>query len=337
MSRLSNYIFSLALILSLFACKHHNEIDVSKELLSLKKTAKRIQSDFDKIQKGTQYLATYTQQLYLRKEYYNKVYHEVKYELCDNGTLLKPQNDSTSSIYISGHYPIDDELMKVVRCTEPLDSAFKNSMSEMSPLIIQEYYIEKHDYIRLYPYVDVLSQFQPKQDIDNYTVFNLSDFENDPSKSVKLISDPFVDPAGRGWMISSVAPVYCNDEMEGVVGIDIAIETMREKYLSLDSSNLMLIDSSGYVVIMNENNTGILEMPPLKTHKYLEIVKNDEYLSDEYNVLKNKNKEVRDAFTELIRNDKNYITLHINDDNYCLVSYKIQDLCWYIIRLIKES
>ena len=88
---------------------------------------------------------------------------------------------------------------------------------------------------------------------------------------------------------------------------------------------------------MNENNTGILEMPPLKTHKYLEIVKNDEYLSDEYNVLKNKNKEVRDAFTELIRNDKNYITLHINDDNYCLVSYKIQDLCWYIIRLIKES
>jgi len=134
-----------------------------------------------------------------------------------------------------------------------------------------------------------------------------------------------------------VAPVYCDDEMEGVVGIDIAIETMREKYLSLDSSNLMLIDSSGYVMIMNENKTGLLEMPPLKTHKYLEIVKNDEYLSDEYNVLKNKNRDVRDAFTELIRNNKNYLTLRINEDTYYLVSYKIPSLCWYIVRLIKET
>ena len=55
----------------------------------------------------------------------------------------------------------------------------------------------------------------------------------------------------------------------------------KEKYLSLDSSNLMLIDSCGYVMIMNKNKKGLLEMPPLKTHKYLEIVKNDEYLSDE--------------------------------------------------------
>ncbi|MGD0711164.1 MAG: hypothetical protein ABR968_08260 [Bacteroidales bacterium] len=339
MLRVSNYIYSLLFLISwtLFSCKHYYELDVNKELSSLKKTAEKIQNDFDWIQKNTQNLSNFTQLLYTRKDHYNKLFHDIKYERSDNGTLLKPKNDSASSIYVSGRYPINEEIMQVVRCTEPLDSAFKSIMKVMSPLIIQEYYIERHDYIRLYPYVDVLSQFEPKQDIDNYNVYNLSVFESNPSKGVKLISDPFVDPAGRGWMISSVAPVYCNDEMEGVVGIDIAIEAMREKYLSLDSSNLLLIDSCGYVMIMNENNTGLLEMPPLKTHKYLEIVKNDEYLSDEYNVLKSKNKEVRDAFTELIRNNKNYITLHIDEDNYYLVSYKIAGLCWYIVRLIKET
>jgi hypothetical protein len=323
--------------LAFFSCKLHREPDVKNELSSLKKTAEKIQNDFNLIKKRTQYLAVFTKQLYGKKDYYNKLYHDIKYEQSDNGTLVKPQKGSTSSIYVSGHYVINDEIMQVVRCTEPLDSAFKSAMMDMSPLITQEYYIERHDYIRLYPYVDVISQFEPKQDIDNYNVYNLSAFESNPSKSVKLISDPFVDPAGRGWMISSVAPVYYNDEMEGVVGIDIAIEAMRKKYLSLDSSNLMLIDSSGYVMIMNENKTGLLEMPPLKTHKYLKIVKNDEYLSDEYNVLKNKNKDVRDAFTELIRNDKNSVTLHINEDNYYMVSYKIQGLCWYIVRLIKET
>jgi hypothetical protein len=331
------YIFIFLLSTILFSCRH-SDPDISKELSSLKKTAEKIQNDFSLIQKSTSDLANFTQQLYIKKKYYNNLYYDIKYELADNGILYKLKNDSTSSsIYVSGRYPVNDEIMQVVRCTEPLDSVFKSIMQKMSPLVVQEYYIDRHDYIRLYPYVDVLSQFEPKQDIDNYNVYNLASFESNPSKNVKLISDPFVDPAGRGWLISSVAPVYCNDEMEGVVGIDIAIETMKEKYLSLDSSNLMLLDSSGYVMIMNENKKGLLEMPPLKSHKYLEIVKNDEYLSDEYNVLKSRNKGVRDAFTELLKNEKDYLTLHIDEDNYYLVSYKIPGLCWYIVRLIKEE
>ena len=92
MLRLSNYTYFLfsIIFLAFFSCKLHREPDVKNELSSLKKTAEKIQNDFNLIKKRTQYLAVFTKQLYGKKDYYNKLYHDIKYEQSDNGTLVKP-------------------------------------------------------------------------------------------------------------------------------------------------------------------------------------------------------------------------------------------------------
>jgi hypothetical protein len=326
----------LLLLLLSFSCKPE-EPDFKKELDSLKTTAAVIQHDLTRISKATQELAEYSEKIYQGRDKRTFLPDSVKLTLNDNGILYKAVNDSGSSIYVSGYSTVDQDLMQIVSMTGPLDAPLMKIVKQFDPLVVQSYFIERHSYIRLYPYIDVLSQFEPKLNFENLNFYFLADAEHDPDKKVVLISDPYVDPAGRGWVISFIAPVYSKTGLEGVVGVNITVDAMKKKYLSEGSKDIMLLDSAGIAIMIDEKRSGLFDITPVKSHNYMGTIKRDEYLSEDYNLLKSKNKEIRNAFTELIRNKKDHTTIMIDDDKYYMVSYKIPELDWFLIKLIKEN
>jgi len=333
--RNTHSLFFLISFLIIISCGQKKP-DIKKEISILKNTGDTIQYDFTRILAATKNIAEFSQKLYTLKD--NQVANsDTKLVLNENGVLFKPVNDSGSSVYVSGYFPVNNALKKIINITNPLDSFFKKIIKQFNPLIVQAYFLEKHSYIRLYPFIDVIGQFEPKLNFQNFNVYSLTNIEHNPGKNVVLISNPYVDPAGRGWVISSVAPVYFNDEQEGVVGVNITIDAMKKKYLSKKINDFILIDSTGVAMIIDEKKAGLLDITPLKTHKYLETIKRDEHLSEEYNLLKSKNKNIRCAIASLIRDNKDHTEVAIDDDKYFMISYKIPTLSWYLIKIIKEE
>jgi len=326
----------LIILFSLSSC-HFSKPDVDKELAGLQKTGDIIQNDFQNIIKETKNLVYFTESLYRFHYNYYPGKDTLKYELKPNGIFYNPTDDGGSAVFVSGHYPVTKNLKDIVYFTAPLDSFFIKDIKKNNPLITQAHFNERHSYLRIYPYIDVLNQFDPKQNIIAYNLYFLADNEHNPSKKAVMIDHPYVDPAGRGWIISSIAPVYNKHILEGVVGIDITIESMKKKYMSATSSDIMLLDSSGVVIMIDEQKAGIFEMPHIKSHKYLESIKSNEYIGDEYNLLSSKNKTIRDAFTELMRDKKTSTEVTIEDNKYFLISYMIPGLNWYIVKFIKEN
>ena len=329
-------LYPIFLLLTIISCSQ-KKIDLNKELAVLKKTSDTIKYDFTKIIAANNELAEYCQDLYSIKNNKRFNFDTSKLLLNDDGIFYKPKNDSGSAIYVSGYFPVDKKLKNIVYITNPLDSMLNRIIKKNSPLAVQAYFIEKHSYLRIYPYIDVLSQFEPKLNFENFNVYCLADIEHDPYKNVVIVSNPYVDPAGRGWIISSIAPVYYNDEQQGVVGIDITLNAIKKKFMSDKAKDFILMDSSGIAFIIDEKKAGLFDISPLKTNKYSETIKRDEHISEEYNLLKSKNKDIRNAITDLVKNNSNNTEVIIDDEKYFFVSYKIPSLNWFLIKIIKED
>ncbi|MDQ2694121.1 MAG: ATP-binding protein, partial [Pseudomonadota bacterium] len=83
--------------------------------------------------------------------------------------------------------------------------------------------------------------------------YHLADAAHNPQRGV-VWTDAYVDPAGQGWMVSCIAPVYDGGVLEAVVGLDITVATIIEAILGLD------IPWEGYGVLIGRDGT-VLALP----------------------------------------------------------------------------
>lgn len=324
-------MFFLFHLIILFSCNNKNEIDVDKEISTLKITGDSIIKDINQIRKRTEYLAEYTEGLY-KKGIVSKNEVIVKSEF---GSEYKSVDDGGSAVFISSIMPYDEEVKTVIYTTSNLDSLFKDVIDSLNILVKQVRYNERHSFMRVYPYVDVLAQLAPDLDLLTYRFYFCADDQHNPGRKNILISEPYVDPTGRGWIISSVSPVYFNYVFQGVIGLDITIDALRMKYIKGNSSDIMIIDSSGVCIAIDESKAGIFNMPVIKARKYLQTVNNEDYASDDINLLKSKDKKIRAAFESLIKEGSKSCELDLVNDRYRLFSYMIPELKWYVVKYEK--
>ncbi|MEL0209134.1 MAG: sensor histidine kinase, partial [Novosphingobium sp.] len=100
-------------------------------------------------------------------------------------------------------------------------------------------------------------------------------------------TDAYVDPAGSGWMVSAVAPVYSSRKLEAVVGIDLTIDTIVKRILSLDlpwQGYAMLIGRDGTILALPPAGEKDLDLSELKNHDYAEAIFSDTFKPDRFNI-----------------------------------------------------
>jgi signal transduction histidine kinase len=123
-------------------------------------------------------------------------------------------------------------------------------------------------------------------DIPSYNFYYEADDKHDPTRGT-VWTDAYIDPAGQGWMTTCSAPVYNGDFLEGVVGVDITIETIVAEVKALE------IPWKGYGVLIDKNGT-ILALPSvgendwdiknMTASDYSEAIKKDTFRTDDYNL-----------------------------------------------------
>lgn len=259
-----------------------------------------------------------------------------QYKLEANGVLHRPsatKNDQPA-VFVSGVVKVDENLMIDVLGTEPLDPVLKR-IPQSNPAVVQAYYNDKHSYNRIYPPFDVLTQYPPGMDIPSYNFYYLADPKHNPERKAVWVKDPYVDPAGRGWMISCIAPVHHQENLMGVAGLDITVEAIVRNF-DFENSNKMclLAAADGTVVATGEHLIHVLRLPALKNHRYVDTVRSDTFRSADYNMLKSRSLAIRTMADELLVKDQPKSNLELDDVRWSIRSVSIPSLEWHLLEFM---
>lgn len=150
-----------------------------------------------------------------------------------------------AAIYIPANKPITPESVEKVLRLLPLEGLMED-IKFAYPLIGDMYFTTNESISMIYP--------DKKDGFSNPDLLNHVNAMNDPGKQVKWTS-PHLDSGGNGRMISSVAPIYEGNSLEGVVGINITIETFVNRIINL------AVPWKGFGVLIDDKGK-ILSMPP---------------------------------------------------------------------------
>jgi hypothetical protein len=173
---------------------------------------------------------------------------KARYAMSPDGAFYTTRDNGGSAVFYSGIVPVGEAEQQKVWRSVILDPLMK-SISRTDPLIQQIYFNTYDSYNRIYPYFDVVGIYPPKMDIPSYNFYYEADATHNPDRNV-VWTDPYVDPAGSGWMVSAIAPSYGPDRLEAVVGIDVTIGTIIAQVLDLD------LQGDSYAILVSRDGTG---------------------------------------------------------------------------------
>mgnify|MGYP003647623112 FL=1 len=256
-----------------------------------------------------------------------------KYTFKDWYSTNSPKNsEKLSSVVIFNTTPDYGKSMENVLLTNGMDSLFHQTFSKYD-MIAQVYHNTIDQVSRVYPAYDVKALLDPNIDLTKFNFFYEGDFEHNPGKKSKWIPEVYVDPAGRGWILSLIHPVFEDGELYAVIGIDITVDEIIGRFLEKRDGEFLIVNSKGDIVGGNATAIETLSFPPLLNHVYRETILSDNYRVSDFNLFNSKNKEVRKMAQAIILKKENY---YLFEDEYSpeeayAVSFNVLD--WYLIEI----
>ncbi|GAA5482813.1 hypothetical protein Hsar01_02037 [Haloferula sargassicola] len=255
------------------------------------------------------------------------------YVLAENGTLFRPDAIASGrpAVFVSGVVPVTPDILRVVRATEAIDPDLERLVTD-NEQVVQAYYNDHHSFNRIYPPFDVVVQYPPGMNIPEYNFYYLADDAHNPGREPVWVKEPYVDPAGRGWMISCVAPVHAGGRLEGVCGLDITIDRLVRD-LDFDGRNpfYLLLAEDGTVVATGEAMIQVLRLPPLKNHRYVDTVRSDTFRSAQYNLHKSSSLAIREMAAEVLAPDASSALLDLDNRRWAIHVRRIRHLDWRLL------
>jgi len=164
--------------------------------------------------------------------------------LSADGVRYSAVNDGASaSFYSNLTAPEKQDLYKISLLAN--QDFMMKQLKEGDPLIASIYFNSWDSYNRIYPWFNTLEQYPHDMDITQYNFYYLADAQHNPDKKV-VWTDVYLDPAGQGWMMSAIAPVYQGDFLEGVAGVDVTVDGILKRIEQLQ------MPWDGYLMLVND-------------------------------------------------------------------------------------
>ncbi len=262
-----------------------------------------------------------------------------KFGFAPNGVYYKLDNYGGCSVFYSTRHPIGTEEKEKAARSEVLDPVYKHLFKANSN-IVAVYFNTFDSMCRYYPFIDkVFEQFVPDMNIPDFNFYYLADAEHNPEGG-PVWTEAYLDPAGLGWMMSCVVPIYSGAILEGVAGIDITIKRFIDNILTLElpwDSHAFVVDSEGTIMAMPSKVERILGLKELKEHVYSGKVLQDTYKPEEYNLLKGKMPGTTERVSRLIAQEKGVVELTIGSKTYFLTQATVAETGWKLMVLADKE
>jgi hypothetical protein len=287
---LSLVLVVTAVVTSCTGSEEANPQDSIKKLASL---VSELESMGGEIANGLDTVAHFYEYIVSRKDSIFRSQSPSPYQIDGAFSTNLPGEDSNlSSVIILNSTPDRRKAEQEVILTNAMDSVFASFMKS-NPLAVQIYSNSATQVSRVYPAYDPKSIVDADIDVTKFNFYYKADSLHNPAKELVWIPDPYVDPAGKGWILSLVHPVYDGDELFAVLGVDFTVSDFIQKYLDSVEGELILVNSKGDIVGGKADAIESLSMPPLKNHVYRETVEADYFRIADFNLFNSKSREVR--------------------------------------------
>lgn len=237
-----------------------------------------------------------------------------------------------SSIYFSASRQDQSAVQEMILMTNPLDDEFKKIIKKF-PTVSQVYFNSKIQLNRLYPPYDVNAMIEPDLDLTKFSFYYKGDDKHNPSKGPVWVDEMYIDPVGRGWIITLAHPVYVGEDLKMVLGFDITLNDIIENYINKSKRELVIVDGNGTVVAGKAKAIEALALPSLKNYTYTQTITSDSYRKEEFNLFKSKDQNVRIIADKIINSNEQVLWLSENKTRLKILAKKMDKLNWYIIEI----
>ena len=264
---------------------------------------------------------------------------EPRFKVHENGSYYKVIDNGGGSLWYSSTTRIGPEEALKAQRSEAMDPLLKNIV-DTSPIVTQAYFNSWDDMNRLYPFMpDAPEQYGSAINMEDYNFYYEADAEHNPGRGPAWTS-AYLDPAGQGWMISVVVPVYRNDFLEGVSGLDVTIDSFVQNVLELQfpwNAATLMMDKQGVMLAMQPKAEEILGIKELGKHTYTENILETIEKPDEFNLLKNPDQTVQESFSRLFSGKNHIGTITLNGVEYMVSQEIVEETGWHMINLIDKE
>lgn len=199
-----------------------------------------------------------------------------RHAVSDAGVFhTRHDNGGAASFYANSTPLPRQDHAKALRLAQidPLLASIKAANAQVAA----GYFNSWDSYNRIYPYFDVLAQYPHDMRIPEYNFYYLADAHHNPQRQA-VWTDAYLDPAGQGWMMSVVAPVYRGDFLEGVAGLDITVGQMLGEIARLQvpwQGYALLIGSSHEILALPDAGERDFALRELTEYSYAEAVRRE--------------------------------------------------------------
>lgn len=247
-----------------------------------------------------------------------------------NGVYYKIEDNGGSSLYYASSTKLGEKEYAQSRCSEMLDPLMKNIV-DTHPLITQAYLNTYDSMNRLYPFMsDAPVQYGAILDVTDYNFYYLADAQHNPNRE-SVWTSAYLDPAGQGWMISNITPIYRADFLEGVSGLDVTIDSFVKNTLEIDlpwGASAFMMDKDGVVLAMPQKIEDLFGLKELKEHTYdtniAQTIEKPKSFSLSY-------------INRLFEDGNRYAQLELGGKEYIIVEQSVPETLWRMMILLDKS
>jgi C4-dicarboxylate-specific signal transduction histidine kinase len=264
---------------------------------------------------------------------------EPRFARAANGSLYQANRRDGSGLFYSANAKVGPYQEKIARRTAALDPHYRHVVEDV-PNVVASYYNSADNMNRLYPYIEkVWEQYPASLSMVDYNFYYLADAAHDPERRT-VWTGAYLDPAGHGWMVSCVSPVYRRDTLQGVVGLDVTIDRIVENLLGQKlpwNASAFLVDDSGMILAMPAPVEDLFGLKELKEHVYKAAVSTETLKPKEFNLLANPDRGLAGRFKAILDSSKEMVSINVRGRETFLVQRRIPETGWRVFLVARSE
>lgn len=327
------FFAGVVLLLISSACKEEINGGNTEEFAELDSIINIMESKLSPLEKEINKLSAFTEKMFQNQEHFIQKADKQRYKISSKGVIYRDNiRPYESGVYVAANTPNREKAFSQLYYTEAMDSLLRRIQTK-TPFISQVYFNTNLQMCRIYPSIDVLNVADANLDLTSFNFYYLADEVRNPERKSKWVEEVYIDPAGRGWILSLIHPVYYQEELKGVLGLDITVNDLVQRFLNIKNKKLVIVDASGTVVAGTSSAIETLNLPPLKNHTYIQTINSDSFRKEDFNLFKSKSKEVRRMISKFLLEKDNQFILQDEQIPHKVLCQQMNLLNWYVLQI----
>lgn len=259
-----------------------------------------------------------------------------RHAVTDSGVFHTRSDDGRAASFYANSTPLtQQDHAKVMRLSQ-IDPLMR-SIQQANPLVAALYFNTWDSYNRIYPWFDTPAQYPHDMVIPDYNFYYLADAKHNPERKV-MWTEVYLDPAGLGWMMSAIAPVYRGDFLEGVVGLDVTVGQLLGEIAELN------VPWQGYAMLVSQDHD-IMALPKageqdfglreLTQYSYAEAVRREVLKPEDFNLAKHQDMTV--LLQAMKQGDGGVQEVQLGGRNQLVAWSEIPQTGWRLLLVVDEE